>query len=622
MHGLRALLLAGCLMALSVPALAHLRDFEVFTRSTWKVQPKTDSPRRFVLNAAQKIVYYEMRKMRESGRPVRIKVLKARQQGVSTMACAYAQFRCSTRHGFNAISIADKLKLPQQWLERGKRWYKQQPEGFRPHLAKSNTIELYFDGLASRYSIGSMLGQTPGMGETIHCFHPSELSSWNNAEAVMADVMPSVPKNSIETDILMESTGEMVKDFWHNQVMLTLDGGDAFVLVFLPWFISEDYRLPVNHPDLPEVVRVENYDEDEKDLCALAEQWAKKNPVHARLAGFTGITPEHIAFRRWTIPNEFSGDVERFKSRYPATISEAFLGIGALAMPLQIVRHHAATSSDDFERVTLRREGDKVVADPYTGPLSLPHWQVWHKPVERFDYALGGDTCSGKRCDPDDERSELDWATIYVLNRHQLRFDAAFRGHVPGDVLGDEMVKGAIYFNHGWIAPEVNNTGQAAIVVVRDYPRVMRRPGAPDNLADKDINKYGWETTGGNRDLLLDEYIAACRAESGSGFDGKLIVLDEGLANEEATFVYTKLGKREHRRRCFDDRIIAAAITWQVHKRCPRSFGESRLGGKAALDALAATVHAQPAPRPDAFPGGADPCLIEDESDNDGGITL
>jgi len=540
----------------------QLLDFETYTGTFWQVQPKVGVPIPFQFNSSQKIIYYEMQKMRKAGKPVRLKILKSRQLGVSLFSTAFCQQRTMTIPGHSAISIADKKELPQRWLKRSRRWYDESPISVRPSLAISNINELYFDKMNSRYSIGSEAGQTPGMGDTIHTVHCSELSNWGNAIKVMADLNPCIPSGDVDSTVIWESTGEIAGDWWHEQIMLTLVNGDDYRLVFLPWFIHDEYR---KKPEENIILT-----EEEKELTKIAKKWKRDNRAHAKLIDFKGLCPTHIAWRRWAIKNDFAGDLEMFKSKYPATINEAFLNVASLVFQRTMLEHHTAQASQPVRHVRLEMRGDDIVA--IDAPEVGPHWKIWEEPLEHCEYAIGGDVAEGALSDKEDDRSERDYSAAAVLDRRNMRFVATFHGRVPADIFGDELWKAGIYYNEAYLGPEINNNGQATITVLKDYPNLLMRAQMPDNSEERDITKLGWKTDLSSRNLLIDQWAEMCRHDPHTGYENKIIICDEMLVHEEKTFVITKSGKREHRRRCHDDMLFAHMIALQVHLRCPHHF--------------------------------------------------
>jgi len=535
-----------------------LRDCAGYAAAFWTVTAKSGEPVPFVANAAQLIVLDEIERQERAGLPVRLVIVKARQQGISTLMTALLQHRCQTRRGHRAISIADRLELPRLWLRRAVQWHEQTPARLRPRLEASNALELFFEDLDSRYSIGSEGGAQPGMGMTLHDSHLSEVSNWRNYRPVTSRLYPAVPKMP-ETLIAIESTGEMEGDDFHTEAMRAAEGDSDFRLVFLPWWLTGEYRLPATF-------KAADYTDEEREAVARAAEWAVNNPAQADLAGFRGLEPAHVAWRRWVLANEFGGDLDLMRSRYPGRLAEAFLSVGAQAIPVSITRHHQSTAREPIAVGRLEWAGGggvEWVDDPRGA------WSVYEPGYEYCEYAIGADVAEGRSSDPADERADRDWSCAGVLNRRTLSTVATFRARVEADAFGDELLKGARFWCDAWMSPECNSAGMATLARVREYPYLMPRDGTPDQLDDRALDRLGWRTTPQTRDQLIDEWIAACNPNPSGDYEGRVTCLCPTLAGEERTFVRTATGKREHRAGQHDDTLFAYMIALQVHRRCP-----------------------------------------------------
>jgi hypothetical protein len=520
-------------------------NFQAFAWRYWKVLSKAGRRVPFEPNAAQRLI--ETRRMcyRRRGKQFRAKILKYRQAGVSTYLSGLMQFMAQTQSGFLALSIADKQDLPEQWLRRAKRWYHQTPSIVRPHLQASNSIELYYDKSDSRYFIGSSEGKTPGMGYTIRGLHASEIASWSSPTGIFDNLLPAIPKDDPTAIVVYESTGEMEGDWWHKAWWASKKKEDDFEAIFLPWSLQEEYRM------------------DPADIRALAVE-------EQELVRSFKLGTDQLAWRRWTIRNEFEGDVERFRNKYPLLPEEAFLGVGKGVVSSDVIRRHASTVTAPIGKFQLVARDGHIAAAEYHG--SEPHWEIWNMPDDSCDYTVGGDVAEGKPSDPSNERSERDWSAAMVLNRRRLRFDAQFRGQVPPDMFGREMRKAAMFYHRAFVTPEVNSAGWATLVELKGYPRLFIRDGAQDEIEDHELGSYGWKTTQDNRNWLIDNYLTGCRPDPFKGFEDKLVNPSRELLEEEKTFIYNRQGKREHASGCHDDMMFAAMIAYMLHVTCPRTW--------------------------------------------------
>ncbi|HUX14893.1 MAG TPA: hypothetical protein VMW52_00375, partial [Phycisphaerae bacterium] len=201
-------------------------------------------------------------------------------------------------------------------------------------------------------------------------------------------------------------------------------------------------------------------------------------------------------------------------------------------------------------------------------------WRIWEEPEQIHDYAEGGDVSEGLPIDPACPHGKRDRSAITVLNRRYLRPAAIWVGTIDPDLLGEEMLKGARYYNDAWMAPEVNSAGQSTLDRIRaaHYPRLYQRQRDPDEKDQTPRSLLGWRTTTTTRDGLIDQYIKWCRQNEDPeiGFRGAFTCLSSELADEEDTFVRKENRKREHRDGTWDDILFSAMIALEVHITCPR----------------------------------------------------
>jgi hypothetical protein len=126
----------------------------------------------------------------------------------------------------------------------------------------------------------------------------------------------------------------------------------------------------------------------------------------------------------------------------------------------------------------------------------------------------------------------------------------------------------------------------------------------------------GWKTTPGNRDDMIDTWIAHCRPDPIAGFEDRIVVHSQRLADEEDTFVVTKSGKREHRRGCHDDLLFAAMIALQLHLRCPRGIGSAPASESEEVAAMREAIEREGLVALNR-PAARDPGIIDDDDDDD-----
>lgn len=428
-----------------VDSVTRLRDFRFYCQNWWSLFDKGNLERdpklvKFKLNNAQRRVNQVLVEQDKARKPMRAKVLKFRQAGLSMYSIALMMHAAMTRQGINAITIADKLDLPKEFLRQCKQWYLQTPEALRPHAANTNAIELYFDILRSRYFIGSQAGQTPGMGYTIQRAHFSEVANWADPEKILDDVMPAIPQAK-GTAVLFESTGEVAGDWWYKAFRASLEGEDEYAAIFLPWYIQEEYR----RPDLADDILT--YTEAEREIVRIA-----------RLNDGIEIGKDQIAWRRAGIRGEpYHGDEVGFNCKFPNTIEEAFLSAGQNVFSAEEVRKAAETVRDPIFRGEILPKDNPVEFNiiPSEGGTLL----IWERPSEGRHYAIGAD------CQWGSKGEDPDFDSCYVQCVETGNICARIHARMPMGDWARVMASLGHYYNIASLAPERNSEAAKGVML-------------------------------------------------------------------------------------------------------------------------------------------------------------
>lgn len=474
-------------------ALARDRDFLYFSTKHWKIYDKQGELVRFEPNPAQQLMWIKAQAQRAKGRPIRLRILKYRQAGISIFWRLYMLHAAVLWPGRTTLSIADKEKLPADWIRKSQLQMEQMGKNVpvAPHVKASNTYEIYLDEQQSSYHIGSAEGKTPGMGECIQAIHCSECASWRGAEAILGDLLPSVPPG-VQSAVVQESTGRGVGDWWYQRYHAAKrgevdpgmpPGSPAYDALFIPWFIQPEYSLPgATWKSLGKL------SDREKQLQADCLEFIKGD---GKLINTHPITPGQIAWRRYQVREEFHGNEDLFANQYPANEREAFLAGGEQVFTPEQVKNARDTVRAPIWRGNIFPGADPAdydLADNPSGDLL-----IWEHPDERFHYVLGADCQWGKT-------KEADWNVLYVdclesgnlCARLRCRYDFARWGKLLAAV-------GHLY-NTCPIAPERNALASDGLmplllgnVAEWSYPNIWVRT---DDVALRGHRPqdYGWLT--------------------------------------------------------------------------------------------------------------------------------
>lgn len=248
------------------------------------------------LNNAQRILHKRLEDQKREKGFVRALVLKGRQQGVSTYINARF-YHLTRRGGLNTFILSHEASTTDKLFKMVKRFHDNVHESLRPHTATSNRKELVFDKIESEYFIGTAGNKNVGRGGTVQLFHGSEAHFWENTDEIESGVMESVP-HSKDTEIILESTANGMDGMFYEKCMNAMKGIGDYILVFIPWFVQEEYRREV--PPGFELT------DEEIQLKKSYE-----------------LDDEQIAWRRFKIDNAKNG-LKQFQQEYPCNVMEAF----------------------------------------------------------------------------------------------------------------------------------------------------------------------------------------------------------------------------------------------------------------------------------------------------------
>ena len=110
----------------------------------------------------------------------------------------------------------------------------------KPSTGASSAKELYFDGLDSGYKVGTAGNKSVGRGTTIQYFHGSEVAFWPHASEHAKGILQAVP-DARDTEIILESTGNGIGNYFHQQWQLAERGESEYQAIFVPWYWQTEY---------------------------------------------------------------------------------------------------------------------------------------------------------------------------------------------------------------------------------------------------------------------------------------------------------------------------------------------------------------------------------------------
>ena len=476
-------------------AFAVIGDFEQFCAKFCKIRNKAGKLVPFIPNRAQKIVLAKIQRQIDAGQPIRIRVLKYRQAGLSLLTIIYCWWWTLTHPGQSVISIANRRDLPQKWVGKLRLLQEQlEAQLENPPIKKiCNTLELSYKEIDSHYYIGSSEGTTPGMGDTLQGVHLSEKPYWLHADATVGELIPAVPLHK-DTFVIQESTGLAIGDEWHRDYYAAKTGFDKdgkpchYEGIFLPWFLDEDYSVSDTTWE-----SLGDLDATETGIIQSSDEYCLTDD--AKRVNFKGVTAGQIAWRRVVLVSEYNGDEAWFANKFPSTEREAFLAGGLnVFQPPEIGIAKTTIRKPEWEGEILTY--DDKHPDQYrlnerpSGQLS-----IWEQPDKRYHYAIGADNMWGKA-------EDTDFDVLFVQCLDTDKIVARCKGRFELITWGRIMMGLGYHYNTACIAPEINGGPPSQVLMpllLGKYRREWRYPniyirGDMNKLNPKGAVDYGWWT--------------------------------------------------------------------------------------------------------------------------------
>ena len=573
-------------------AILKLRsDFPLFASSSLKIITKDGNLSPLNLNTAQRIVDdLATRQLAETGR-IRIIVLKARQEGISTLVAARLTWRLWLNAYRRGAVIADELARAGIIFSIYERYSDNAPAGVQPSVQRSQRArELGWES-DSAITVDTARDTDVGRGSTIHYLHLSELASWaatekTNARQSFNSVMETVPR--LGSEVFIESTAKGFGNLFHNLWEQAAAGENDWLPIFLPWWVDEAYALSPD--EVPELVRSEisaSTDPFERESQDEGIYWPAET---AGDGAFHKLSVEQLAWRRMKIreKNETLQSCPDFTQENPATADEAFLVTGgAFFDEKRLMELSKATRTAKPARWTYVA---RRLQRSERGSL-----RIYEMPEETGHYVMGADTATGMEvaASPGAEDGGRDYSVADIIKvgtwqrqpsgawvvtpcREQV---AQFHARIDPDLFAEALyMLGGMYacrtdpmtnkkqYEQALLVIERNHSsGQSAIRRLRDmgYQRLYRKRRANVVGDRKPQMEFGFWTDGGSRRMILDAFAAHVR-ENTAG------LTSPDTVKEMFQFVMNSMGKPQAQEGTHDDRVMSYALAlegerWHVH---------------------------------------------------------
>lgn len=513
--------------------LNRLRDFDIYAPKELWIKNKNGEKVPLILNSEQKKVYGTITKLKQEKKPVRLIVLKSRQEGVSTLTEALIFHDSATRKFRNSEIISHDPEATDNLFRMCKFYYENLRPEVRPMKRYSNKTELVFDnpeektrlagqkGLESRITI-STANRVEARGSTLHNLHGSEVAFWPNAEDLMLAAMQMVPDNP-DTMVVLESTANGVGGYFYNTWVNAINGKNNFTPIFLAWWAFDEYETEV-----PKGFALTQEEEELKKLY--------------------NLTDRKLAWRRITISDKCGGDLNKFRQEYPSCWEEAFITSGTPKF------------NQDNLRVLYSYRKPPIFVGELAGVWKIPaiiqndagRLKIYKWPNAEHKYVVGGDVAKGT---PSSDNS-----CLQVYDPYLGDFVATWHGKEDPTLFATTAAQLGMFYrgksiDGALLGVEVNKDG---ITTNRElyheigYKNIYKRRSM-NKIGEDQQEALGFHTNETSRPLIVN----ALAEFINEGF-GELN--DETTLMEMMTFVIMESGKPEAQEGCHDDAVISAGI--------------------------------------------------------------
>lgn len=520
----------------SLAALLY-NDFPTFAKLCLKIEGKDGKLVPFELNEAQYIVWNEIKRQMDAGVPVRVMILKGRQQGMSTMAQGISLWLACTREGYKAMTVVHKFN-PAGIDLFGK--VELMHENLPPEVKSLVPIAAGRQA-GRRLKFGepmrSMLvvesaeeAKAVGRSGTFMFGHLTEIPWWPKAEETVAAFLATVDNNP-ESMVIVESTaqgfGNWFADQWTAAEKAVEEGTrPAFTPVFVPWYVTKEYRRKRDKLDAP---------------LTRAEQ---------RRMARLGIDEEQILWYR----DKIAASGELAQQEYPDEARDAFLSSGMpyfRSVALKQIRLQAEEASPRAKkgRWDIRMVDGRPRAK-FEQHANGDLW-VWESPQPGCHYVVSVDPSTGRAKD------SSAYHVLDVTDATKVRQVASYQGKMDAEALAVDSILTANYYNKALWVPERNTYGEGLITKMRDigYDNVYHMRNKTATGKRVRAKEPGWFQSKTSRPYALE-----CLAEV--VHNGLIEVNDIRTVREMENFIFVDDSGEKARaaQGAHDDMVLSLAI--------------------------------------------------------------
>jgi hypothetical protein len=497
---------------------------------------------------------------RRAYRPTRLIVIKPRQGvGLTTITAAIFTGDCVSNRAVTAMVSAmqpetmDSIWDTYRLMFASVQGQIKQDGGFKDGLekkrgARDNRRQLRLASTLSAVHIANAdvkQGKNLARGLSLKHWHGSEADYYRRLDNCMNSAMPAMDPSPMSIAIFETTPNMEASTYFKDFVKRNLERKQnpeashegLWDIWFIPWFEADYFRRP-----------------------PLATT-AALTPAEQELVKL-GAVPENLAWRRHELNAQFGGDERAFTEAYPATLEEALSTWGMsdffFTDAVDFYRQTLATPVARYTMDALSREPMRELTDPRDFKL-CPHMELWKPPEASHRYVIAAD-CADSEGRLTTVGSHNYAVVLDIANGEQV---AEYEANCPVYLFSQALAQMGLYYNTALIAPESNYDGRAVVDFLNvrfNYPNLYRRE-VTDGMVLRDTEQFGFKTTSGTRQLLVDRLRFAFNTR-------RLLIRSQRLLDQIVEFGHrggAKLETSDKERGLLDDGVIALGIACAVH---------------------------------------------------------
>ena len=443
-------------------------------------------------------------------------VLKSRQLGITSVACALSLYYCHVERDAVCILVSYSQDSARGIFDKLKTIYREIPDGIRLEDVANNRSELKFVN-GSRILVCCNGSKDVARGLTVKFVHLSEYAFFESGRA-RKNLLAIEQALRPDGRIIVESTANGLNhfcDLWNKAE----SGENMYRPFFFNWindkrmFASEyaefcAHYIAVNGK-LPEINELT---EQERALMD------------------AGASLEQLVWRRLKIANSSE---EEFRQEFPANPLEAFVTTGRNVFNAALIHDLLANIQSSI------RAPESFMPYPLT---------FWRLPEAGKRYFIGVDVSEGVG---------LDKSVIEVVDADCRQCAELCSDTIKPYRLAELLLALAVYYNHALCVIEKASAGHIVVDKMRnDYRYANLYKSKQYDGAGLVKKRAGWITDAKSRPLMIGDFVELFE-------NGRLWINSKALFSEMKTFVAKESGRTEHEGRTGDDCVIAFALALQ-----------------------------------------------------------